>query len=988
MAFLPKADGIILRPASVVLPSSRPKVVGPIFDRDNFDKPIKAWSSDDEKAFSSEFNAFSEHSVPEKPADFSERYLRAHLSEHERLRLSVMWYYARDILQEDEFLAGLQEKAQLAQESTDWEYAVIGILDVDVYIRLATVGLELGILPRGETICAHTVTQPPGNVFLLPSLMEDWRFRRCPYLEDGELHAYAGVPLRFKTESGPTVSLGSLCVASGQSREPLTKAQHQTLVRLGDWVVSDLVQWTRARRQRDRLRMSALLNSAQNRIDMNKTVSVEPIMEILRQVYPDTTVFLQPSRVTHVELDGLDPIPIEELEKGPWENVEYLEDFIANRNHLPTPADRPARIMSAPCDAISGPSLLVVVTNDFHFVFDDADACFIQACADALTQMWRKSLLAEAMIAKEKFLRAFSHQLRTPVHGILGSVELLSEELKSRSLTGVDLPASSPKFDAASEKPAGEPSTYLDIIKMAGRDLISIIDNLIMLNKWSDIAMTERQYQVHTLDDLETQVAEHITQSISGDSRYTCSVFLDQKPQVGHEVTFSTDMTVLRDTLLPLIVNSLQHAPRGLVSITTSISIETKQLIVDIEDTGEGIPACDQERIFEAYEKVDPHSAGAGLGLTLASKFASLIHGTIQLVSSNLGQGSHFRATFDQIDCCFSDSPSRPIAQKLDDMPLRFFQLHCESDLRLGDRFASFLSRNGYSRSQSPEDCLIVFEAGYTMDQHHEKLAQIGHDQVAICLVPEKQIFQQKENNVIYIHGPFRTSTFHSSLQKAHEYRRLRVAQSNVKSKDQLKEPKHIALKDTEEVDARWELASSNAILNEVSQDVQEIASSPPHTSNLNATCLLSASPPPPRTSSRPLTLIVDDNFVNLRVMESYCSKRKLPYLSAMNGLQAVEIFTKHQTQHQEDGDPQIEMIFMDLQMPVCGGVEATQQIRELESSNDWSKSLVFVMTGQDSPSDRKATELVGVNEYFVKPVVVKQLDRVVKTYFPSFMES
>jgi hypothetical protein len=36
------------------------------------------------------------------------------------------------------------------------------VLDVNVYIRLATVGLQLAILPRGETLCAHTVTQPPG----------------------------------------------------------------------------------------------------------------------------------------------------------------------------------------------------------------------------------------------------------------------------------------------------------------------------------------------------------------------------------------------------------------------------------------------------------------------------------------------------------------------------------------------------------------------------------------------------------------------------------------------------------------------------------------------------------------------------------------------------------------------------------------------------------------------------------------------------------
>jgi hypothetical protein len=74
----------------------------------------------------------------------------------------MLWYYAKGLDNEPELLAGLQEKACLAQENSGWEFAVIGLLDANVYIRLATVGLELAILPRVETVCAHTVTQPPG----------------------------------------------------------------------------------------------------------------------------------------------------------------------------------------------------------------------------------------------------------------------------------------------------------------------------------------------------------------------------------------------------------------------------------------------------------------------------------------------------------------------------------------------------------------------------------------------------------------------------------------------------------------------------------------------------------------------------------------------------------------------------------------------------------------------------------------------------------
>jgi len=161
-SFFPKVDAAVLS-SKREPPAARPQTIGPIFDPDNVAKPCEPWSSDVEKAFYPPVaDGCALVSLADKPVRHPDRYLRAFLAKNERLRLSMLWYYTRDVLKESDFLSGLQEKANLAQESIGWEYAVIGILDVHVYIRLATVGLQLAILPRGETICAHTVTQPPG----------------------------------------------------------------------------------------------------------------------------------------------------------------------------------------------------------------------------------------------------------------------------------------------------------------------------------------------------------------------------------------------------------------------------------------------------------------------------------------------------------------------------------------------------------------------------------------------------------------------------------------------------------------------------------------------------------------------------------------------------------------------------------------------------------------------------------------------------------
>ena len=162
LVFFPKADAAVLS-CKLAPPPIYPQVVGPVYDPEHVDIPILPWSLDAQKTYyPSQTEAYAPAPIPDKQLHLPGRYLRASLAKNERLRLSMLWYYTRDIFKETEFLSGLQEKVRIAQESTGWDFAIIGILDVNFYRRLATVGVPLGILPRGECLCSHTVTQPPG----------------------------------------------------------------------------------------------------------------------------------------------------------------------------------------------------------------------------------------------------------------------------------------------------------------------------------------------------------------------------------------------------------------------------------------------------------------------------------------------------------------------------------------------------------------------------------------------------------------------------------------------------------------------------------------------------------------------------------------------------------------------------------------------------------------------------------------------------------
>ncbi|KAM0188022.1 hypothetical protein ACHAPA_009715 [Fusarium lateritium] len=987
MLFSPRVDAALLSSTfdHSKLPP-RPKNIGPIFDADNFRTPAESWGPEShDYLYPVKTDPYAPASIPPEPSTRpSSRYLRTRLTKNERLRLSMLWYYTRDLDKEPELLAGLQEKASLAQESSGWEFAVVGLLDANVYIRLATAGTGLAILPRGEAICSHTVMQPPGSVFLLPNMLEDWRFRECPHVASGGLAAYAGVPLRMQHESGECVGLGSVCVASTTPQAPLSKPQQLALARLADWVVSDIIQCARAKRQRERHRLVELIATLEQEPEGDDVQA--PVLRILREAYPDESISLQSTGTERTEAHIPYPATASDLKYGLWEDDDYIEDFIANSNYDEPPKDRVVRCISAQYETKVGFSALVIATNDFRRIFDDVDSWFVHTCATLLTQRWQKRLLGEVMRAKEKFLRGVSHQLRTPIHGILGAAELLIEDLRSLTVPGST--QLRPEVEALLQPLAeiGKSSVYLDTISTAGRELMSTVNSMITLNRWADIAAAERQYDTHGITALETALVEGLSDFTSRGPRSQAPVFFHHDfPECEG---LRLDINLFRDSILPLVLNAVQNTSEGVVTVTLSYAQDAHTLTVDVQDTGCGIGPDDQSRIFDLYEKVGEHSTGAGLGLTLATKFSALLHGSIELVSSEVGRGSHFRATFGDMRSTTSSSPAQSTASQLKHLPRKSRHLPSGSpDVHLSSNLAKYLKRNGFSSSNDPDKCLNIVDYIHDTEQRQKYESTSPKDQVAICLIPHlHQIETQESSNIIFVNGPFSTSALDSALLKADELL------TNMRGS--IREPTHPSPAPTQ--DDRSDLLKPRDRSAERDRDEGYVSTngSPIPQGVINETPQLltirepqTHAPPvnlpirpliPPSAPAKPLTLIVDDNAVNLRILEMYCKRRGLPYLSAVDGQQAVDIFTKQQA----SGGVSIALVLMDLQMPVCDGISATRQIRSFEKPE--GRTVLLIVTGQDSSVDREAASAAGADDYLVKPVGIKLLDSSLKGYFPG----
>ncbi|KAI4710911.1 hypothetical protein J4E89_004501 [Alternaria sp. Ai002NY15] len=943
VAFFPKADAAVLASRHAAPASSeRPTTTAPILDLENADKPLQPWIAEQvTSVYPNDGDIWTPASIPAKtlcpPQCSADRYLFPVLTRNERLRLTLLYYYTRGALEDVELMSRLQEKVHLAHETVGWEFVIAGLLNHSTYTRMVTVNLPLAILPRRESTCAHTINQPPGTVFALQNMAKDWRFEKSPHVEQGGLRA------------------------------------------------------ARARRQKERRRMLELLSEAQQQCDNHHNME-EVIPRMLEDVYLNTRVSIYQTTDSHITLPGGTSFRTSELEQGLWEDTAYFDYAIENLNHLDMTAPRPVRAIAAQCTSQRAAMFLVVASNDFKMVFDDMDSWFVHMCATILCRYWQGRALQEALSAKETFLRGITHQLRTPIHGILGSVELLTEELKSRNVvpsTAASSPTASPDIEQL------DPYTYIKTIKTSARELISTVNSLIKLNQWADIAQAERVLTMHTVSEIEDALLKETLLGLSDDLSTRPSIIIQHHLPPSCDL-IAIDKRVFLDCIQPLMVNAAQNAAGGMVAVTLSVTEGCQSLVVDVEHSGRKTPKGNYDRVFDAHEQIDLSGTESTLGLTLASKAATLLGGEITMVTSPHGVGSHIRAMFNEPVCASSLPASRAVKDRFNELPQSFHHLTSKSATSsLGNYFTQYLLSAGWTSSSTSKGAFVVVDYTPNLAELYRHTSNIDADQVAICLVPECACFLdfhtervRRQGNLIYVQGPFLSETFEQALKHADaisaEFRAASPETGLCATGGVVIEP--VNQDPAPDLNERPKLPSERGSIfpdklqNELVQSVR--------------TLRIQTKPPPSAkeisTLSKPLTLLVDDNAVNLRLLEMYCSRRGIPFRSAKDGQQAVNIFSeallpKYDPLLRQNLPVQpVGLILMDLQMPVCDGIDATRQIRRLEKQHGYERSVLFIVTGQDSSNDRKAADDAGADEFLTKPVGPKVLDQWVKKWYPD----
>ncbi len=227
--------------------------------------------------------------------------------------------------------------------------------------------------------------------------------------------------------------------------------------------------------------------------------------------------------------------------------------------------------------------------------------------------------LLRAQKTKELFLANISHEIRTPINGIAGMADLLSQN---------------PSAD--------DQTLYLKAIKTAAENLKVIINDILDLASIESGKLKFEKINFHLDETIRSLVDTFRLQSQEK------GILLEYKMDSKIPGVFIGDPVRLNQILINLISNALKFTHQGSIKISISIDqIKDKDyyLKFEIKDTGIGIPKSKLKTIFESFSQADASVTrkygGTGLGLTIVRQLVQLQHGTIK-VSSEENEGSTF----------------------------------------------------------------------------------------------------------------------------------------------------------------------------------------------------------------------------------------------------------------------------------------------------------------------------------------------------------
>jgi signal transduction histidine kinase/CheY-like chemotaxis protein len=600
--------------------------------------------------------------------------------------------------------------------------------------------------------------------------------------------------------------------------------------------------------------------------------------------------------------------------------------------------------------------------------------------------------------AKSDFISSISHELRSPLHGILASAELLQ---------------------ACSSGP--DQDSLIQMVDTCGRTLLDTMNHLFDYAKITNTARSKSSTSSKdsslpmsarsTLDlsELVEEVVEAVytghkfartslitSPNVNGvqNSQHPVSVILDIAG--GSDWVFKSEAGAWRRIVMNLFGNALKYTDTGAIRVSLragrlqshSTGPQITMVELRVTDTGRGISQDYlKNRLYTPFAQEDSLSVGTGLGLSIVRQIVTALGGSMD-IQSEYGEGTTvtvlipLEASFAAADG--SEVDTRKISQLLRSQKISYALLtsdDCSSASSdpsmqcvaqtLSDWFG--LERMSLSSASVP-DLVIAEEQSIQKISSHDGIDRCDHEyRLGADAEAAKGLFAQQAVPLLILGANSSTRL----LPTSNWQRRLcqpfgphKLAKAISDSISPLANGVNAVSQDTDgETPKRGTLKRSYSTMSN-SLSPYRIMESPE--SSIQAQChpqsrgAVESIPGHPSLS----LLLVDDNEINLQIIAMYIRKLPCRYITACNGLEAVELYQKAF----REGKP-FDVVLMDVSMPVMDGFEATREIRNFECiTGTPTPSRIIALTGLTSGKSQEEALASGVNLFLTKPVQLKKL--------------